>query len=116
MELLEFKPGVFEDYQQSVKNAENVSEDQARRKMTRNMLLAHKAKKIEGKDQLYVYGYLWFWVKGNMIMGVKNGMPPEYGWVKDQKRYEELNKQLGIIDDRAESKSWFRRMFDKLTA
>lgn len=99
MKLFKLGGNVFNTYRTTVKGNENISKPQARRKLTRNIMLAVKRyNKIEGLDY-YMYGCLHMIVKGDTIVWIKNrcSVPPM--WFKDIDKYNELNVLLGIITD-----------------
>lgn len=100
MELLNVSKSVYEEYRQKVSGAENISLNQLRRKLTRNMLLA-QIKTSHKKDRTYyMYGRFHFIVnKYNTVVWMSNRMGVPSNWKRDNKRLIELNKQLGIKSD-----------------
>lgn len=103
VELIKLNKASLSYYQRFVKANENISEDQANRKMTRNMLLAMPYKKdSEAKKNprvWYSYGCLRFIVKNNEVIWIQNKLPMMKGWYKDYEKYETLNKELEIINN-----------------
>lgn len=96
MELLKFKFKVFEYYKENVTGNNEVDYLEARKKMTRNMLLAYKEDSSEHSAQLYKYGSLWFLVDNNKIVWMRNRCSIPQDWTLDKQRYVELSKELGI--------------------
>lgn len=96
MKRLNMSKRMYEYYRDSVKNNETITFSQARRKMTRNMLLANKADSSNYIGQMYQYGRLWFVVRDNKIIWMKNKCRNPEGWILDKEKYDELNKTLGI--------------------
>ncbi|AKO91978.1 hypothetical protein BEH_07620 [Priestia filamentosa] len=96
MELLRFSKKAFRYYSFEIKGNEGVSYLEARKKMTRNMLLAYKSTAEGYEGDLYKYGCLWFLVKNNRIVWMRNKSYFPLGWKKDHERYEQLNEELGI--------------------
>ncbi|MED3792448.1 hypothetical protein P4571_08325 [Niallia alba] len=100
MKILQISKNVFDYYRNNVKGNENTSSEQIQRKLTRNMLLAHKVDSTGYHGQMYQYGCLWFVVnKRGKVTWIKNGCFPPTNWKLDTKRYIELNRDLGIKDD-----------------
>jgi hypothetical protein len=99
MELLKLKRKVEEYYRNNVKGNKNISYDQIRRKMTRNMLLAKKEDSTGYPCQMYKYGSLWFLVKDGKVVWMKNKCKVPEDWVLDKDKYNKLNKELGIEED-----------------
>jgi hypothetical protein len=99
MELLKLKRKVEKYYRNNVRGNKNISYDQIRRKMTRNMLLAKKADSTGYSAQLYQYGSLWFLVKDGKVVWMRNKCYVPEDWELDKDKYNELNKELGIKED-----------------
>lgn len=102
IELIKLNLTCLSYYQRFVKANENISEDQANRKMTRNMMLA-MAYKRDGEAKKsprvwYSYGCLRFIVKNGEVIWIQNKLPMMKGWYKDYEKYAQLNKELGILD------------------
>jgi hypothetical protein len=98
--LLNLKESAFEYYRTNVKGNMNISFDQAVRKLTRNVLLA--VDKTSLKDalkckQVYVYGNMKIVLRFGTIIEIENHITDIVpGWTKDEKRYEQISKELGI--------------------
>jgi hypothetical protein len=100
IKILKFKGNTFTYYQTHVKGNEKVTYDQARRKMTRNMMLAYKTDSEGYPGQMYQYGSLWFVVNTkNQIVWIKNYCFLPEGWKVNKIKYLKLNKQLHIEED-----------------
>lgn len=99
MKLLAFKNSAYEQYKQTVSDNENLSHNQACRKMTRNMLLARKAISTGYDSQLYMYGSLHFLVKDNKVVWISNKRRVPVGWKLNKKEYLRLTKKLAIDED-----------------
>lgn len=97
IELLELTDKVYHYYRKNVKGNINITEDQARRKITRNMHLAFKYKD-DGTNKSYSYGCLRFTVKNGKVIWIKNWMKKHKVWEMDAKKYTELSKAYGIED------------------
>lgn len=101
--LLTLNTDALNYYKKNVKGNVNTTEDQARRKMTRNMMLAH-AYQQDGSAKKhprtwYSYGCLRFIVKNGEVTWMKNNNRLIYQWKKDIEKYNELNKLLEIEED-----------------
>lgn len=102
--LLTLNKHSMDYYRRFVKGNGDISEGQARRKMTRNMNLAHIYKQDSPEKYhprtWYMYGCLRFIVRNNEVVWMENFMPipKSWGWEKDWNMYEKLNKELGIKD------------------
>jgi hypothetical protein len=103
--LLEFGIGIFNKYRSQVAKNENITYEDAQKKLTRNMILAHQefnpyAEDGDESDQgtLYKYGHLWFIVRNNRVKWLRTNCHHVWGWEKDMKKYNELNQILGIAE------------------
>lgn len=103
VELIKLNKASLSYYQRFVKGNENITEDQANRKMTRNMLLALPYKRDSdarvSPRVWYSYGCLRFIVKDGEVIWIQNKLPVMKSWHKDYEKYEILNKKLEIVDD-----------------
>ncbi|MGD7046998.1 hypothetical protein FZC83_02035 [Rossellomorea marisflavi] len=98
-EILRFGRGLFDYYREHVNGNEDISYDQARRKMTRNMRLAFKADSEGYRTQKYMYGSLHFCVnERGIITWIRNRQYSPQGFNIDPVRYIEVSKELGIED------------------
>lgn len=103
MELLKLSESAFEYYKKNVKGNENITLDMARRKLTRNTLLAAKTSTLADKlklQQEYVYGCLRIVVRFGTIVKLENHVPQVPGWKVNKKEYIRLSKILGIPQDK----------------
>lgn len=98
MQTLTLAKGIYTQYRKNVQESENDSLEQVRRKMTRNMQLAHRTVRENGSIY-YKYGCLHFIVAKGMVVWLQNNSKPEKGWKRDDKKYLELTKELGIESD-----------------
>lgn len=98
MELLKFKRGLFDIYKKTVKGNEKISYLEARKKVTRNMLLAKKVE-LEGNRVLYQYGSLHFVVHDHRIIWIRNYQPVPNDWVLNKVDYIRLTKYLEIDEN-----------------
>jgi hypothetical protein len=98
--LLNLKESAFEQYRQSVKGNANITFDQAKRKLTRNVLLAVERtslKNILKCQQEWIYGNMRITVRFGTIIEIENHISDIVpNWIKDEKRYEQISKELGI--------------------
>jgi hypothetical protein len=98
-EILKFKKGLFDYYKKNVSGNDEITLDQAQRKMTRNMLLAAEADSTKFYGQKYMYGNLHFIVNDRgVITWMKNKQYSPQGWRADKKLYVQLSEELGIED------------------
>lgn len=99
-ELLTLNANSLDYYRRFVNGNIDIPEDQAKRKMTRNMLLAFPYKKDSDVKKhprvWYTYGSLRFIVKNNEVTWIVNHKPVFKAWSKDWDEYNRLNKDLGI--------------------
>lgn len=97
MELLKLPRNIYEYYIKEVRDSENDSYHTVRKKLTRNAELSEMMQTEQGDGIYYAYGRLHFIVaSNNMIVWMKNHCSVMNGWEKDEKRYHELNEELGI--------------------
>ena len=98
MQLVQFRDEVFQYYKTKVNGNEDISLLEAEKKMARNIQLAYKPDSTGYKGQMYQYGSLWFVVKNNRIIWMRNHCHVPQDWVVDKEKYLKLNKELGIKD------------------
>ena len=97
IKLLELNRKTFNYYREELNGNKNDSYSVAKRKMTRNMMLAQKQPKIElKKGEKYCYGSLHFLVVNNNVVWIKNRCSKPTGWILDKSEYVELNEKLRI--------------------
>lgn len=104
MKLLKLSQDMYEVYRKTVKGNEHTSLDQARRKLTRNVLLAKEVsswlQKLIGKS-IYLYGNLHIAVQFGKVVALENHYGNANGdWKLDKKEYIRLSKELGITDNK----------------
>jgi hypothetical protein len=105
VKILKLPYELYEYYKTCVKDNENITRDQAARKLTRNVLLAKEVpqrntlEKLKG-NKMYHYGSLHIVVRRGRVVHLHNNKGKQFheGWVKDEQRYEELTKKLVIVD------------------
>jgi hypothetical protein len=106
LKILKLTDEVFQYYRENVRDNENISRDQAARKLTRNVLLAMEVPprnflETWTGNTKYIYGNLHIIVKRGKVIKLFNnyGKAKAYGgWFLDKKKYTQLTKELGIID------------------
>ena len=105
MKLLNVKEQALEKYKSQVKGNRNISTEQARRKLTRNVALVKETSrnriKFTLRGLIYKYGNLHITVRFGTIVDIenhKNYKEHPNNWIFPKRRYIELNKQLGIDD------------------
>lgn len=95
---------MYAQYVGTVRGNEKTTRKQAHRKMTRNAALAISSPHFNDKGKVigthYRYGCLHFIVANNGgVVWLRNHSVAPKGWKRDNVRYIELNKELGIQDD-----------------
>jgi hypothetical protein len=104
LRLLKLKQSAYDTYREQVKGNANITYDQAIRKLTRNVLLAVERislKNILKCEQQYIYGNLRIIVRFGTIIEIENHIQDVVpGWVLDQKKYEQISKELGIYENK----------------
>lgn len=104
MRLLNLKESAFNQYREQVKGNTNISFDQARRKLTRNILLAAERKRLKNFircQQEWIYGNLKIIVRFGTIIEIENHIKDIVpGWTLDQQKYERISKELGIYENK----------------
>jgi hypothetical protein len=100
IKLLELTPRVFHEYRNATANNQNITYEMARKKLTRNILLAHEEYNPYNENDdngiMYKYGYMQMIVKNRTVIWMKPSGKYPRGWMKDVDKYDELNKMLGI--------------------
>jgi hypothetical protein len=103
LELLEIDDEILNYYRICTKNNENISKDQASRKLTRNVLLGmpvaprNELDRLKGNRMVF-YGNLHIVTRNNKVIHLSNHHKSIHygGWFKDEAKYIELTKKLGI--------------------
>lgn len=98
MKLYKLGKGVYARYRSIVKGNENTDYETIRKKLTRNIALAVKVE-TDSRTVLYMYGNLHISVRGDKVTWIKNIKSKQDWFYKDEKRYYELNRILGIPED-----------------
>lgn len=98
MKLLTMTKKVYNYYRENVKGNENSSYSLIQRKLTRNMLLAHKLDSNGHTGEYFCYGRLHFIVVDSKVVWIKNGLKTPYEWQLDKREYLRLSEELSIDD------------------
>lgn len=103
MEILKMSPHAYEYYKANVRGNEDISYDQACRKMTRNVQLCKEFAPEQVTKQFrkatYTYGNLKISVRGKKVISLVNHKGTASKMKIDEKRYIELSRELGIISN-----------------
>ncbi|MFC8151650.1 hypothetical protein ACFUP3_18405 [Bacillus paralicheniformis] len=99
MKMLKVSEDALNYYRECVKGNKNISEDQARAKLTRNVNLvqAEAPERVLRSglfSKVYMYHDLHITVRNGKVIKVVNHKRPRFS----KKRYIELSKALGIKD------------------
>lgn len=88
---------VYEEYKLTRDNGD-ISREQAERKLTRNLLLAHKPNRvyIENRIIRLQYGAMRLYYRHGMIHKLENKFQAPHDWTKDKFAYEYFGKLLRI--------------------
>lgn len=92
----------YHKYRTRVKNNNEITYLEAKKKLNRNIKLAFVAPKEDEESQnkqLYLYGNLSILVVDDKIVHVGNHSIPTDWFYKDEAKYERLNQELGIKAD-----------------
>lgn len=100
---------MYKQYKETVKGNENTSHEQAKLKMWRNMLLASASRRDRASSH-FKYGCLHFIVANGKVVWMQNECKPERGWRRNNKKYLELNRELGIESDETMLKLHMREL------
>lgn len=105
MELLNITNKAFRYYKHRVKGNKEITHDLARRKLTRNVIMAKEIpprneEDVKKGNTLYHYGNLHILVKDGWIIDLKNHYNENCytGWEMDEFKYVDLTRELGIVD------------------
>ncbi|WP_137743398.1 hypothetical protein [Robertmurraya siralis] len=116
MKIYKLPEKIYKLYQQQVKGNENITYDQAVKKLCRNIqLVKEKApERIERKllNVTFKYGNLHITTRlGKIIKLVNHKDYKQYSddWIFPKRRYIELNKELGIEDCKFSKKNSYIR-------
>jgi hypothetical protein len=100
MEILQLGKGIVQYYRNHVKGNKDIPNHIIQRKLTRNVALAFHMPQDEIHKKLklhvYFYGNLKILVRGKKIISIKNLRYKNDWFYLDQRKYDELNKLLGI--------------------
>jgi hypothetical protein len=104
LKILELPDELYQYYKTMTNDNENITKDQAAKKLTRNVMLGmlipprNKLDRSKG-NKMYFYGNLHICVKNDRkIVHIHNHGRGKFfgGWFKDEEKYIELTKKLGI--------------------
>ena len=108
--LLNLKESAFDYYRNNVKGNVNITFDQARRKLTRNVLLAVERTNLKNLlkcKQVYIYGNMRIIVRFGTIVEIENYITDVVpNWTKDEEKYEQITKELGIHEDKNKKRKY----------
>ena len=103
MKILKLSDEVYQYYKTMIRGNEDITKDQAERKLTRNVMLGvevpprNTLERLKG-NKLYYYGNLHIVVRWGKVVYLSN----HYGgkhynqWEPNEQKYIELTKKLGI--------------------
>ncbi|ASB89285.1 MULTISPECIES: hypothetical protein [Bacillus] len=99
MKMLKVTNDALNYYRKSVKGNKNITEEQARAKLTRNVKLVQaetpeRVLRIGLFSKVYMYHDLHITVRNGKVIKIVNHKRPRFS----KKRYIELSKALGIKD------------------
>jgi len=87
----------FDEYRSTVRGNENITLEEALKKLQRNIELAECRPRENGN--YYAYGKLHFIVsEKNVVVWLKNNCTAPKEWKKDNKKYLKISKELDISD------------------
>lgn len=103
LNILKLPEELFQYYRECTNGNEDITKDQAAKKLTRNVMSAMKVPPRNESDrlkgnQMYYYGNLHIVVKNDKIVHLHNHRGGIHwgGWFPNEDRHKELTKQLGI--------------------
>ena len=107
MKKLKMPYHIYQQYKNTVKDNEDITQQQAELKMTRNAQLAlatirEKESRRNSKKKVsthYQYGCLHFIVADGRVVWMRNNSKAPKGWKRDNKLYLKLNSDLGINEN-----------------
>lgn len=95
--LLKLSDKAYEHYITRTSRNKKTCRLTAAKKMTRNLALSIRLTKTrDGSGVIYSYGDMRFMVKNSTVEWIENGHKRLPMWYKNKKKYDELNRQLGI--------------------
>ena len=97
IELLNITPNAFQIYTETTRGNSGISMLEARKKLTRNVLLSVRSRETKSGNVWYLYGRLYILVRNNTVIHVSNHNRTPDEWEEDYNRKQELNKILGLI-------------------
>lgn len=106
MNILRLSKKAYELYRTTVRDNEEITYDQARRRLTRNVILAKDITPVEERSKLiktkvYAFGNLHIIVRLNKVIDIENHKKCgnlHRDWKLDVNKRTELNEILGIVD------------------
>jgi hypothetical protein len=110
LKLLNLKESAYQQYRLTVKGNETISFDQAMLKLNRNVLLAVERKSIKNTlkcKRVYIYGCMRIITRFGTIIDIENHInDPIPNWKKDEKKYDQISKQLGIYQNKFKKRKY----------
>lgn len=94
--LLKVSRTALNDYRTTVKGNTYIPKLEARKKLTRNVLMVKDDVIEKGNVKTYRYGNLVIAVEGKKVIAISNYKGKLKHFKKDKKRYYELNRELQI--------------------
>ena len=99
IKIYEITPEALDYYRKNTKGNENKPEGVVVLKLSRNIHLAHKEKKLS--ETIYTYGNLRIVTRLGKIIEINNSPNNKVkGWVEDMQEYNRVSKLLGIRDNK----------------
>lgn len=111
IEVYDLDELVYFEYISSVKGNESLTYEEAKKKLTRGILLGYSVyKNDKTKIQIIQYGWLQIVTKANKkgkkkIIDIKNYQKPRQYWKLDLVKYKEISEKLGLPVNRQERNS-----------
>lgn len=113
--VLKINDTVYSHYKMMVKGCKYDTKDQVARKLTRSYLMAIPLKTSNnGKGKIYAYGSQRFMVENNTVIWIEDGKSVLPMWYKDNQRYKELTKELGIYKENLEERNQIEELQRKI--
>ena len=102
IKIYEITPEALDYYRKNTKGNYHKPEGVVVLKLSRNIHLAHKEKKLS--ETIYTYGNLRIVTRLGKIIEISNSPNNKVkGWVEDMQEYNRVSKLLGIRDNKFKS-------------
>ena len=103
IKIYEITPEALDYYRKNTRNNFNKPEGVVVLKLSRNIHLAHKEKRLT--ETIYTYGDLRIVTKRGKIVALNNSPSNKVkGWAEDALEYDRVSKLLGIRDNKFKNK------------